>query len=240
MAGKVFFSVTMSLDGYIAPVDGGASAAMQEGRTDDPAYRRWMAQWSQLQSWALSQRFLRENLKFGEGGETGPDNDFLKRTFERTGSTVLGKRMFDGGEHGWPEDAPFHTPVFVVTHEVREPWKRPGGTTFYFVNDGIESALAQAREAAGDRDVRIGGGAETILQYLNAGLVDEFTISLRPVLFGAGVRLFDGVDPARVALEPVGTESSPAVTHLSYRVRRLSGDQPRSPRPLSRAASRSG
>ncbi|MQM27467.1 dihydrofolate reductase family protein [Glycomyces albidus] len=225
MAGKVFFSVAMSLDGYIAPVDGGAFAALKEGRGDDPGLKRWMSQWGELQGWALRQRFMRENLKIGEGGETGPDDDFLRRTFERTGSTVLGKRMFEGGELGWAEDAPFHTPVFVLTHEVREPWKRLGGTVFHFVNDGIESALAQARDAAGDRDVRIGGGAETILQYLNAGLVDEFTISLRPVLFGAGVSLFDGVDPARVALDLTGTEASPSVTHLSYAVRRLSADR---------------
>jgi dihydrofolate reductase len=127
--------------------------------------------------------------------------------------------MFDGGEHRWPEEAPFHTSVYVVTHEVREPWERPGGTTFYFVNDGIESALKQARDAAGDRDVRIGGGAETILQYLNAGLVDEFTITLAPVFFGTGVRLFDRVDAAGIALDLVRVQPSPMVTHLTYAVR---------------------
>ena len=128
--------------------------------------------------------------------------------------------MFDGGEHAWPEDAPFHTPVYVVTHERREPWERPGGTTFHFVNDGIEAALAKAREAAGARDVRIAGGGETILQYLNAGLVDEFSIALSPVLFGDGVRLFEGVDAARIALEPIRTEPSQRVTHLTYAVRK--------------------
>ena len=104
--------------------------------------------------------------------------------------------MFEAGEHAWPEDAPFHTPVFVVTHQQRDPWERAGGTTFYFINEGIETALDQAREAAGDLDVRIAGGGATILQYLNAGLVDEFTIALSPVLFGSGVRLFEGVDAA--------------------------------------------
>ena len=103
-----------------------------------------------------------------------------------------------------------------MTHETRDPWERPGGTTFQFVNDGIQSALDQAREVAGDRDVRIAGGGATILEYVNAGLVDEFTIALSPVLFGSGVRLFDGVDASGVALEPVRSESSPRVTHLTY------------------------
>ncbi|GAA2268882.1 dihydrofolate reductase family protein [Glycomyces scopariae] len=220
MAGKVFFSVTMSLDGCIAPRDGGATEAMLQGWNESDALKRWMDQWSELQGWALAQRFMRENLHFGEGGETGPDDDFLRAVFDRTGATVLGKRMFDAGEHSWPEDPPFHSQVHVLTHEVREPWKRLGGTTFHFVNDGIESALAQAREAAGDRDVRIGGGAETIVQFLNAGLVDEALIALRPVLFGDGVRLFDGVDTSRVALDIESSTASPSVTHLKYRVRR--------------------
>ena len=131
----------------------------------------------------------------------------------------MGKRMFEAGEQSWPEDAPFHTPVFVVTHEPRDPWERPGGTTFHFVNDGIEAALDRAREAARDRDVRIAGGGATILEYVNAGLIDEFSIALSPVLFGSGIRLFEGVDAGRVALEPVRAEPSPRVTHLTYTVR---------------------
>jgi len=210
MAGKVFFSVSMSLDGYIAP----------EERADDPDRQGWMAQWMELQGWVFPQRFFQENLKLGEGGEEGRDNDILRETFERTGATVLGKRMFDLGEEAWPEEAPFHTPVFVVTHEQREPWERPGGTTFHFVDDGIEAALDRAREAAGDRDVRIGGGGATILEYLDAGLVDEFMLALAPVLLGSGTRLFEGVDARRVALEPVRAEPSPRVTHLTYVVRR--------------------
>ena len=172
----------------------------------------------ELQGWAFGQRFLRENLGLGGGGEEGPDNDVLRAAFERTGASVMGRRMFDAGEQMWPEEAPFHTPVFVVTHEKRDPWERPGGTTFHFVNDGIESALDRAREAAGDRDVRIAGGGATILEHVNAGLVDEFSIALSPVLFGAGIRLFDGVDASRVALEPVRSESSSRVTHLTYAV----------------------
>jgi dihydrofolate reductase len=204
MAGKIFFSVSMSLDGYIAPASLGELMGQQ---------------WMELQQWVFPQRFFRENLKFGEGGEEGRDNDILRETFERTGTSIMGKRMFDAGARMWPEEAPFHTPVFVVTHEARDPWERPGGTAFSFVNDGIESALAQARTAAGDRDVRIAGGGATILEYLNAGLVDEFTIALSPVLFGAGIRLFEGVDASRVALELVCTEPSQRVTHLTYAVR---------------------
>jgi dihydrofolate reductase len=127
--------------------------------------------------------------------------------------------MFDAGELSWPAEAPFHTPVFVVTHERRGPWERPGGTTFHFVNDGISSALDQARKAAGDRDIRISGGAATILEYMNAGLIDEFTITLSPVLFGSGIRLFEGVDASRVALDPVRAEPTQRVTHLTYAVR---------------------
>lgn len=204
MAGKVFFSVSMSLDGFIAPES-----------SDDLMGRQWM----ELQRWVFPQRFFRERLKLGTGGEEGRDNDIVRETFERTGANVMGKRMFDAGEQAWPEEPPFRTPVFVVTHEKRDPWERLGGTTFHFVNDGIASALDQAREAAGDQDVRVSGGGATILQYLNAGLIDEFSVALSPVLFGAGVRLFEGVDAGRVALEQVRAEPSPRVTHLTYTVR---------------------
>ena len=205
MARKVFFSVSMSLDGFIAP----QSPEELMGK-----------QWMELQQWLFPQRFLRQLLKLGEGGEEGRDNDIVRETFERTGASIMGKRMFDAGEHAWPEEPPFHAPVFVVTHQKRVPWERLGGTTFHFVNDGIESALAQARRAAGDRDVRIAGGAATIVQYLNAGLIDEFSVALSPVLFGAGVRLFEGVDASRVKLEPMRAEPSQRVTHLTYAVRK--------------------
>ena len=204
MAGKVFFSVSMSLDGFIAP----ESAAELMGQ-----------QWMELQQWIFPLRFFRENLKLGKGGEEGRDNDIARETFERTGASIMGKRMFDAGEQMWPEEAPFHTPVLVVTHEKRDPWERPGGTTFHFVNDGIATALDQAREAAGDRDVRVAGGGATILEYVNAGLIDEFSIALSPVLFGSGVRLFEGVDAGRIALDPVRAEPSPRATHLTYAVR---------------------
>ena len=216
MSGKVFFSVTMSLDGFMAP--GGVSVGhvfSPEGQ-NDPLSKRWLTQWSEMQSWLLAQRWFRESLKFGEGGEEGVDNDTARATFERTGASVMGKRMFEGGELSWPEEAPFHTAVFVLTHTRREPWERPGGTTFHFVNDGIESALHQAREAAGDRDVRIAGGADTIQQYLHNGLIDEFSITLAPVLFGSGIRLFDHVDPDRIKLTQSRSNASNRVTHLTY------------------------
>jgi dihydrofolate reductase len=108
--------------------------------------------------------------------------------------------------------------VFVLTHHAREPWARQGGTVFTFVTGGIESALEQARAAAGEKDVRIAGGANVIQQYLSAGLVDEIQIHLAPVLLGDGVRLFDGIDPGRVSLERARVMDSPRVTHLGYRV----------------------
>jgi dihydrofolate reductase len=128
--------------------------------------------------------------------------------------------MFDGGERYWPEEAPFHTPVFVLTHQEREPWERPGGTTFHFVNDGIESALDRARRVGGGGDIRIAGGADTIVQYLNAGLVDEFDIALAPVVLGGGTRLLGGVDRSRVVFEISEVIPSPLVTHLRYEVGR--------------------
>src|SRR5918912_280889 len=219
MAGKVFFSVSMSLDGFIVPETMEWLSASPEQRAQDPRLERSMRQWMELQGWAFPLRFFRENLKLGEGGEEGRDNDIARETYARTGASVMGKRMFDAGEHAWPEEAPFHTPVFVVTHEKRDRWERAGGTTFYFVNDGIETALDQAREAAGDRDVRIAGGGATILEYVNAGLIDEFSIALSPVLFSSGIRLFEGVDAGRVALEPVRAEPGQRVTHLTYAVR---------------------
>jgi dihydrofolate reductase len=220
MAGKVFFSVSLSLDGYIAPGDVDVKYVFTPEGQNDPRVQRWMAQWMELQQWIFPTRFFQENLKIGDGGEEGVDNDIVRATFERTGVSVMGKRMFDGGEAAWPEEAPFHTPVFVLTNITREPWERPGGTTFHFVNDGIENALRLAREAAGDRDIRIAGGAETIQQYLAAGLIDEFTVTLVPVLLGDGIRLFDRLDPDRIALDQTRTEASSRVTHLTYTVKK--------------------
>jgi dihydrofolate reductase len=210
----VFVNVGMSLDGYIAP------EGMDMAHADDPEYLGWLAKWSELQNWVLHQEFFRRNLGIGDGGETGQDNSIVRTTFERTGVSIMGKRMFEGGERFWPEEAPFHTPVFVLTHEARDPWERPGGTTFYFVNDGITSALERARHSAGDKDIRIAGGADTIVQFLNAGLVDELAIELAPVVFGGGTPLFGGLDTERAGFDVVESIHSPLVTHLRYTVRR--------------------
>ena len=204
---KVFVSMGMSLDGCVE----GPNASLQNMGGDG---------WIDLHAWVLQQRFFRENLKLGEGGETGPDNRFLEEIFDRTAVSIMGKRMFELGEQAWPEEAPFHTPVFVVTHEARAPWVRKGGTTFHFVNDGIEGALRRAREVCGSKDVRIAGGANLVLQYLNAGLVDELVLSVAPTFLGAGKRLFDGIDRSAVGVEIIDALSSPNVTHLRYAVKK--------------------
>ncbi len=206
----VFFGLSVSVDGFIAP------HGMTLEHADDPGYRDWADLWGRLQAWIFPQRAFRERLRLGEGGLTGPDNDFVDRTFERTGASVMGRRMFDGGERFWPEEAPFHHPVFVLTSRPREPWVRPG-TTFTFVTDGPRRALDLARAAAGpDKDVRIAGGADTVRQFLNAGLVDEFTLSVPPVLLGGGVRLFDDVDRS-TGFEIADVVAASDVTHLTYR-----------------------
>jgi dihydrofolate reductase len=139
----------------------------------------------------------------------------LEETFATTGAIVLGKRMFDNAR-GWGEEPPFHMPVFVLTHEARDPVEKDGGTTFTFV-EGIENAVAGGRAAAGDRDVSIGGGASVIQQAIAAGLLDELQIHLVPVLLGGGVPLF-GPDTRPAELESTRVIHSPAVTHLRFRI----------------------
>ncbi len=126
----------------------------------------------------------------------------------------MGKRMFEMGELMWPEEAPFHTPVYVLTHEKREPWVRPGGTTFYFVNEGAERALELARESAGSRDIRIAGGANLIQQYLSMGIVEELEIALAPVLFGGGTRLFENISEPGTQFRIDKVVDGKAATHL--------------------------
>ena len=204
---NVFVNIGLSLDGYVAP----------EGMTmDDPGHMGWGAKWGAMMGWLVTQQYFRENLQFGSGGETGPVNDLVRATAERIGANIMGKRMFDQGEVAWPEEAPFHTPVYVLTHEKREPWVRPGGTTFYFVNDGPERALELARASAGSRDVRIAGGADVIQQYLNLDAVDELEIALAPVLFGAGRRLFENVRESGPRFRIDRVLDGPAATHVRY------------------------
>ena len=207
---KVFVNIGLSLDGYMAP----------EGMTLEhwatPEYKSWGAKWGGLMAWLINQQVLREKLKFGPGGETGPVNDMVRHTMERSGANIMGKRMFEQGEASWPEEAPFHTEVYVLTHEKRAPWVRPGGTTFTFVNDGPESALERARASAGGRDVRIAGGADVVQQYLNLGVIDELEIALAPVLFGGGRRLFENLHEAVPRFRIARAFDSPSATHLRY------------------------
>ncbi|MBI3145403.1 MAG: dihydrofolate reductase family protein [Pseudogulbenkiania sp.] len=201
---KVFFDVAVSLDGYIAGPNARPHNPLGDGGLG-------------LHQWMFNTATFCERLGSG-GGEASPDDALVRHVFERAGAYVLGRRMFDEGEVGWPENAPFRAPVFVLTHTPREPWVRPGGTTFFFVTDGIASALAQAQAAAGGKDVRISGGAATIRQYLAAGLIDEFTLHLAPVLLGSGVRLFDQLGPDQLTVEQTAVSHSPLVTHVTYRV----------------------
>lgn len=202
--GKVVVDLGMSLDGYVAGPNAGPDNPLGDDGT-------------RIHQWVYGLQTFRERLCLGEGGETGADDDVVKETFSGVGAYVMGRRMFDEGEVGWPERAPFRAPVFVVTSSPREPWVRPGGTTFTFVGDGLPSALKQAREAAGDLDVRIAGGAHTVRQFLEAGMVDEMQLHVAPLLLGGGNRLFDGMRVKPTDLEQVRAQDSPAgVTHLTF------------------------
>lgn len=156
----------------------------------------------ELHRWLFPTRVFRQ-MTGGEGGSTDVDNEFAERSFANIGAWILGRNMFGPVRGPWPDDSwkgwwgdtpPYHVPVFVLTHHAREPLVMRGGTTFHFVTGGIETALAQARDAAGDGDVRIGGGPATIRQYLRAGLVDEMHLALSPLLLGRGEPLLEGID----------------------------------------------
>lgn len=125
--------------------------------------------------------------------------------------------MFEEGLVSWPNDL-YKADVYVLTHEVREPWVQEGSTTFYFINDGIESALAKAKKSANGKDIRIQGGAHTIQQFLNAGLIDEFFIHIAPVFLGSGIRLFDGIDKHKYQLEIAEVIPSKLTTHIRYKL----------------------
>ena len=201
---NVIFDMGMSLDGFIAGPNAGPRNALGDGGM---RIHRWVFD---LESWRERQSLL--------GGQTNRDDEVSNETFARTGAYVMGRRMFDEGEVGWPDPPPFRAPVFVLTHHERKPWVRQEGTTFTFVTDGIESAIEQARAAAGDKDVRIAGGANTIQQFIKAGLLDELQIHLAPILLGDGVRLFDHPGTEQIELERTRVIDSPRVTHLTFRV----------------------
>ena len=162
-----------------------------------------------------------------EGGEEDEDSEVIREASSSVGASVMGRKMFSGGSGPWESDPrsmgwwgdepPFHTPVFVLTHHAREPEEMKGGTTFFFVTDGIEAAIEQARAAAGEGNVAIGGGANAIQQALAAGLVDELQVHVAPVLLGGGTRLFgEGADPIR--LEATRVLASPRATHVKFDV----------------------
>jgi dihydrofolate reductase len=204
---KVFVSIGLSLDGYLAP----------SGMTmSDPGHMNWGAKWGALMRWIVNTQHFRQNLRLGEGGEEGPVNELVRHTTERIGANIMGKRMFEQGEVAWPEEAPFHTPVYVLTHTARDPWERPGGTTFHFINNGPQQALELARKAAGDRDVRIAGGADVIQQFLNLNLIDELDVALAPVLFGGGRRLFENLREPAPQFRIDRVLEGPHATHVRY------------------------
>jgi dihydrofolate reductase len=153
-----------------------------------------------IQQWMFDLASFRE-MQGLSGGQTNNDDEELRERFAPTGAVVMGRRMFDEGEGPWGDNPPFRMPVFVVTHQSRERLVKEGGTTFTFVTDGIESALQQAKAAAGDKNVNIAGGAGTVQQFIRAGLLDELEIHLAPLLCGEGIRLFDKMGPEHVELE---------------------------------------
>ena len=207
------FSITMSVDGYVAGPNQSVENPLGEGGGG-------------LHEWAFAVKTFRDVHGMEGGGETGPDDEVVAESLQNIGATVMGRHMFGGGDGPWGEepwngwwgdDPPFHTPVFVVTHHPREPLEMQGGTTFHFVTDGIEAALEQAKEAAGGKDVALGGGADVAQQYLRAGLIDEMEIHVVPRLLGGGARLFDGLEGRYAGLEPDRVIASPSVTHYRFR-----------------------
>lgn len=205
----------MSVDGFVA----GPKQTLEEalGRGGEA-----------LHQWAFAAVSWREQHGLS-GGHANKDSEVIDESLHNTGATVMGRRMFSGGEGPWSgdpnalgwwgDDPPFHHSVFVLTHHAREPVPMKGETTFTFVTDGIEAAFEQAAEAAGDKDVAVAGGASVVQQYLKAGLLDELNIHVAPVLLGGGVRLFENhLGPNTGELECTRVIESPAVTHLRYRV----------------------
>ncbi|MEY2892347.1 MAG: hypothetical protein RJA98_2255 [Pseudomonadota bacterium] len=203
-------SFTISLDGYGAGPDQDLNNPLGVGGTA-------------LHGWAIPTRTFQKQLFGNEGGETGVDDAFAARGFDNIGAWILGRNMFGPVRGPWPDerwrgwwgDNPvYHVPVFVLTHHARAPLVMEGGTTFHFVTDGIEAALDRARHAAGSKDVRVGGGASVIQQYLRQRLIDEMHVAISPVLLGAGERLFEGVNLPALGYACTQHVATPRATHI--------------------------
>ena len=207
-------SITMSLDGYVAGPDQSEENPLGVGGME-------------LHEWFFPLKAFRE-MHGDEGGETNVNSSVVEERRANIGATIMGRNMF-GGSSGpwgedpwrgwWGEDPPYHHPVFVLTHHAREPLKMEGATTFHFVTDGIESALAQAKDAAQGRDIWLAGGASVVNQFLAAGLVDEIDISIAPVIIAGGERLFQGLQRGALKLKQIRVIDAPSVTHIKYKVR---------------------
>lgn len=209
---RLRFQISISADGFVAGPNPSEADPLGEGG-------------EKLHEWVIKLAAWRKPHG-REGGEVNASTPVMEESLENVGATVMGRNMFGGGpgpwgeqpwEGWWGDEPPFHTPVFVLTHHEREPLEKEG-TTFTFVTDGIESALEQAKQAAGGKDVALGGGADVAQQYLAAGLIDELDLNIVPVLLGGGRRLFDNLAEADVALEQVRAIEAPGVTHIRYRV----------------------
>jgi dihydrofolate reductase len=189
--GKVTANMSMSLDGCIAGPNVSVQNPVGEGG-------------GRLHEWMFPPK--------------GNYQKVVGEMFKNVGAVIMGRQMFNTGEEPWGDNPPFHMPVFVLTHKPRPKVVKEGGTTFTFVIDGIESALKQAKTAAGDRDVMVAGGANAVQQYIRAGVLDEIHIHLIPVLLGNGTRLFDHIGTEHIELESTRVVESPGVTHLKFRV----------------------
>ncbi|WP_167605831.1 dihydrofolate reductase family protein [Maribellus sediminis] len=201
---KIIFDSGISLDGFFA------------GENRSPKNPMGGVS-GKLHQWMFQQKAFWKQIKMEGGAEYGADSKVIEAVFARTGAYIMGKRMFEEGEVAWAEDL-YEADVFVLTHEKREPWAHGKRTTFYFVNDGIESALEKARQSARGKDIRIQGGANTIQQFLNAGLIDEFLIHIAPVFLGSGIRLFDGIEKEKYDIEIAEVIPSDLTTHIRYKL----------------------
>ena len=206
-------SITMSLDGYVAGPDQSEENPLGVGGME-------------LHEWFFPLRAFRE-MHGDEGGETNVSSSVVEERRANIGATIMGRNMFGGGSGPWGEDPwrgwwgedpPYHHPVFVLTHHARVPLEMEGATTFHFVTDGIESALAQAKDAAQGQDIWLAGGASVVNQFLAAGLVDEIDISIAPVIMAGAERLFQGLQRGALKLTQIRVIDAPGVTHIKYKV----------------------